>query len=479
MAGIVLTLAAHPQPLFSQRSTFRELQTFSEAVNLLLRNHLVETGIDEIVAAALAGALESMDPHSYYVSAAEWTRMQSSENGETGTLGISILNVDDMITVLAVSPSSSADRNGVRPGDRIVRIDSSPVAGMAEFEVALLLTGEDGTDVTLGIERGSRLQPLPFELEMEFAPFVQEAVRGVTMVDDSTGYLQLLRFVHRSTDDVREAIDDLKGDGAERIIIDLRHNPGGELHVAVEVASLFLPESSLVMETRGRKRDINQEKRTETRPRFPRIPLVLITDISSASASEALAAGLQENGRARIVGTPTFGKGLMQLSFHLGNGGVLFMTVGEMFTPNGNRIQREFRNRSMADYLDDAGEGGGVTPDVFVEQPPEIPPWWSVALSSGIVFAVADSVAVAAGDDGRVWQDRSLWEDMFVMPLLDRVNRELDITAQVDAATRNHIAEIMVGLGMRVKLGRERAGKMVIELDPFIEAAIHSFVSPN
>src|SRR5439155_712365 len=234
------------------------------------------------------------------------------------------------------------------------------------------------------------------------------------MVDSVTGYLRLEEFASTAADEVHNGMKQLRSMHAQRVILDLRANPGGIVVSAVEIASEFLPKNAVVFRTRGRKRDTDTTFVTKRDGEFREIPLVVLIDERSASAAEALASSLQDHDRAVLVGRRSFGKALMQSIFFLPSGDIVWLTVGRVITPSGRVIQRRYHGIGYEQYLSFAGRsgaeedtlavfktdagravrgGGGIVPDIVVPIIAPLPVWWSAAADSGFDDAVSDSVA--------------------------------------------------------------------------------------
>src|SRR5258705_251513 len=397
-----------------QRAAYEELQTFSGVLNHIRLNYPDSVSYTELVAAAIRGVLRSLDPHSYYVSRLEWQRRNALERGELFTVGLTVEDVEGVPTVLTIVPRSPAAKGGVLPGDGIVAVNDTAVAGLEIQTLELRLAGERGSKVRLLLERGPRLEPDTFSVTLKRNPFEVHSVSIVRMVDSITGYIRLDDFMGNATEEMHDGLGTLRDRHAKRIILDLRSNPGGVVVSAVEIASQFLRQNSVVFRTRGRKRDTDTTYVTRRDGAFRDIPLIVLIDERSASAAEALAASLQDHDRALLVGRRSFGKALMQSVFLLPSGDNIWLTIGHVLTPSGRFIQRRYHGIAYEQYLSFAGKsgaeedtttiyktdagrpvrgGGGIVPDVVVPITAPLPVWWSAAADSGFDDAVSDSVA--------------------------------------------------------------------------------------
>ncbi|HXI19707.1 MAG TPA: S41 family peptidase, partial [Gemmatimonadales bacterium] len=410
----VWALALLSAPLAAQ-SAYEQLQTFSSLLNQVRLSYVDSVTYAELVHAAIDGVLESLDPHSRFVSRDDGLRELAYEGGELAGTGLVLDDVDGALTVLTVLPRSPAARAGVGPGDRLLSINDTSSLGLSADEAGLRLLGEKGTRVRLLFERGARLEPDTLAVSLKYDLIKPVSVTATGMVDATTGYLRLSGFHEKSADEMEHAIKDLKGKGARRLLLDLRGNPGGVVIGAVEIASLFLPKQALVFSTVGRRQAANSEFRTGKDGPFRDLPLMVLLDEGSASAAEALAGSLQDHDRALLLGRRSFGKALMQQAFPIPpQGDLVWLTVGRIVTPSGRIIQRAYHGLKAAQYYSFAGRsgaardtqavfytdhrrpvrgGGGIEPDVAIPKSAVLPAWWGIAADSGWIEAVADSVA--------------------------------------------------------------------------------------
>lgn len=492
IAALVSLAAARP---VHAQDSYQELQRFSDVLNHIRANYVDSTTYRQLLHAAIDGMLRSLDPHSWYMSAEDNARFNALERGELAVTGVSIELEDGVATVLSVTDGSPADHAGVRPGDRIIKIDSVPTAGLSARAIALRLAGAKGSKVQVLIERGPRLEPDSVSVSVKRAmPKLTNYVSASLMIDSTTGYVRLSEFGERAAADVHDAVRHLRGQGATRLIFDLRGNPGGIVTEAVDLADEFLPAHSLVFTTRGRQPSINREYRTTGDGDFDKMPMVVLVDQGSASAAEALTGSLQDNDRAVIAGRRTFGKALMQTGF-LVSDGYVELTVGHVLSPSGRYIQRPYTGLQLEQYYAFAGDsawqdttrifhtadgrpvkaGGGIAPDVALPPPPGAPRWWTLAADSGWDEAVADSVASTLGTtlaDRAAWlRDSSAWTAKALEPFLTRVRARLHVAADVDASTRAAMARKLASETATVRWDEATGHALNIEHDPDVIAA--------
>jgi len=482
-------------PRAAAQGSYEYLQAFSSVLNHVRLNYVDSVSYPELVRAAIEGALRSLDPHSYYVSRADWERRSALERGELAITGIRLEDSDSATVVLSVWEESPADKAGVQSGDRIVAVDDTTVAGLRAADVELRLAGKKGSKVRVTLERGPALQPDTLRVLLKRDEFEIRNVSAPTMVDQQTGYARLEGFDADAARQLKDAIDRLRKDGAQQMILDLRGNPGGRVDQALEVANLFLPKKTLVFRTDGRKKSVDEDYLTTDDGKFRELPLVVLIDAGSASASEAVAGALQDHDRAVLVGRRSFGKALMQTVFVVHpTGDQVWLTVARIQSPSGRNIQRPYKGVKYAQYRSLAGHenpadtatfrtdggrpvhgGGGITPDVVVARP-GAPVWLSVAADSGMLTAVADSVAFTLPEDGAgrvAWLgDRARWEASLMPPLLDRVHRRLGLEVHADSTLRPWIARRLAARTAEVRWGKAAAVELRLRSDPDIVAAL-------
>ena len=483
----------------ASRSAYEELQTFSGVLNYIRINYPDSVGYSELVAAAIRGVLRALDPHSSYLSRVEWERLSALERGELYSVGLSVAEVAGAVTVLGVAPKSPAAKGGLLPGDRIKALNDTVVDGLDLRTVELRLAGDKGSKVRLRMERGSRFEPDSFHVTLKRAEIEQYAVSRVRMLDANTGFLRLDEFTGEASKEMHDALRKLRGQGADQFILDLRGNPGGSVIAAVEIASEFLPKGAVVFRTKGRKRDVDTTYVTKRDGRFRDVPLIVLINEGSASASEALAGSLQDHDRALIVGRRSFGKALMQTLFFLPHGDNVMLTVGRVLTPSGRFIQRRYRGlgyeqyRSLAGqsgadedtstvYRTDAGRpvrgGGGIAPDIAVPLSVRQPAWWGAASDSGYHTAVADSAAntLDASAAGRAaWVTASDQWRSLVPPFLARVRAGLGVAALSDSATERFLSRLLAARAAEVRWGADAADDFLLRTDATVLVAGSSF----
>jgi carboxyl-terminal processing protease len=340
-AGLFLVLSAGfiaPADSDFYQKVTRGIEVYGRVYKDVSVNYVDDIDPDKFMQAGIEGMLGSLDPYTTYIDQEDGDEVDLLTNGKYGGIGVTIGIRDGGVRVITVMDGYSAQRQGIVPGDRLLTVDGVAVAGKRPDEVRSLTRGEPGTEVTVTVEREGEARPLEFVLIRE-----EIQVRNVTyadFVEPGIAYIRLERFSRKAGDELRQSIKELKLKGEiAGVILDLRGNPGGLLDAAVDVVSKFVPRGTVVVRTKGRRPDADREYRTEEEPLLLTTPLAVLTDRGSASASEIVCGSLQDFDRAVIVGTRTFGKGLVQTILPLPYGAQLKITTARYFIPSGRSIQ--------------------------------------------------------------------------------------------------------------------------------------------
>jgi carboxyl-terminal processing protease len=384
MAVVLFAGFAVPADTSYLFSVKKNIEVFGRVYKEIATHYVDQVDPDRFMEAGIEGMLESLDPYTVYIEQGEGDEVDLLTNGKYGGIGVTIGVRDGGVRVISVMDGYSAQRAGMIPGDRIIAVDGVSVEGKKPDEVRGLTRGEPGTSVKVGVQREGEQAALEFVLLRE-----EIKLKNVTYADyiePGIGYLRLERFSRLAGEEVRQALKDLKVRGELKgVILDVRGNPGGLLDAAVEVVSKFVPRGSLVVSTKGRSSDADKAYRSQEEPMLGTLPLVVLTDRASASASEIVAGGIQDLDRGLVVGTRTFGKGLVQTVLPLDYGSQLKMTTARYYTPSGRCIQEiDYLRRdsngvfaktpdSLKSVFTTSGgrkvyEHGGITPDSVVEE---------------------------------------------------------------------------------------------------------------
>lgn len=328
---------------------YEKLKVFTEVLTLIQANYVEEVHSKDLVYGAIRGMLETLDPHSAFMPPEVYREMQVETQGSFGGLGIEITVRDRQLTVVAPIEGTPADRAGILAGDRIVKINGEPTKDMTLFEAVRKLRGPRGSQVTITIMREGFTEAKDFAITRETIEV--HSVRSFEL-GDGIGYIRMVSFQEKTARDLEQTLEQFQTGGVKAMVLDLRNNPGGLLSQAVQVADLFLQKGQLIVYTEGRARNQDLRFSAEHTKSLPQVPLVVLVNGGSASASEIVAGALQDHRRAVILGTTTFGKGSVQTVIPLNDGSGLRLTTAKYFTPRGETIQ-----------------GKGITPDIQVEPP--------------------------------------------------------------------------------------------------------------
>jgi carboxyl-terminal processing protease len=342
-----------------------QVRTFGRILALVEDNSIGKATSEDLVEDAIQGMLHTLDPHSNYLNREAFTEMRDEQRGMFYGLGIQInkRGPDQPLTIIAPIDGTPAAKAGLQPGDVIAKIEGQDTLGLTVQDAVRKLKGEKGTKVTITIQRVG--EGASFDVTLARDEIPTHSVAHAFMVRPGVGIVRISSFTSTTTSELDEALQKLKGQGMERLILDLRSNPGGLLDQAVGVASRFIPEGKLVVYTRGRIAGSDQDYTAKGDQRT-NAALVVLVDRNSASASEIVSGCIQDHDRGLVVGETTFGKGLVQRVIPLRDGGALALTTAKYYTPSGRLIQRDFSN--LDDYfldaeLDDDDSGAAVAPE--------------------------------------------------------------------------------------------------------------------
>jgi len=342
--------------LMERAAAAQEAESFDRAqlrrVTQIIEQRYVEPkSADDLYRMATHGMLGQLgDPNSRLVEAGSSTDLDVTLTGNYAGLGIRVAQVGDWVTVMSVISGTPAEREGLLPGDRIVGVDGENVAGWDESQVIERLRGPVGEPVDVRVARLGLLEPIDLTITREN---VHVPPVLAYRLDDRIGVVQLTQFSREARDEVRVAIEDLRRRGADRIVLDLRGNPGGLLEEGVAVADLFLPRGRTIVSTSSRVEDQNHVFLSEREPEFGDLPMAVLIDGASASASEIVAGALQDHDRALVIGAPSFGKGSMQTVYLLPGGHHLKLTTAAWYTPSGRSIQSNLADSETEPALTD------------------------------------------------------------------------------------------------------------------------------
>jgi len=337
---------------FSEDDTYEQLQKMEDTFLLIDRQYVEEVDPSALAEAAILAMLKELDPHSAYIDAGSIGRVQEDYRGTFGGIGIWFeAPLSDTAKVTSTIPDGPSETVGLMAGDRMIAVNDSSIIGMGSLEIQDLIKGPINTKVELTIKRPGVRNPIDFSITRATIPLY--SIDSSYMMDDVTGYIRIGRFALTTHDEFLEHAARLKGQGMERLVLDLRGNPGGIKKTAVEIADEMLGESGIIVTTEGRNPRENEIDRIEAGGLLTEEPVIILVDESTASGSEIIAGAVQDHDRALIVGRRTFGKGLVQRPFQLRDGSVVQMTVARYFMPSGRLIQTPYTTGELDDYYSD------------------------------------------------------------------------------------------------------------------------------
>jgi carboxyl-terminal processing protease len=393
--GLLVMTGATRQFYDSGKSLYLKLKVFSDIFEKIRTDYIDEKDPQTLLDSAVRGMVSDLDPHTTYFTREEFERWNRDFEGFSG-IGIYFDVLDGKITILSVIKEGPSEKVGLQTGDRIVSIDGESAIGMKRDDVPLKLMGPPGTRVNLMLERSGWTKPKAYSIVREEVHV--ESVADAFLLRPQVGYIGLARFSATTESEIEQALQKLELMGMKELLLDLRQNGGGYLEAAVKVADKFLPGGKRIVYTRGRIDDSSREYFSTERGTHPLIPMIVLIDRTSASASEILAGALQDWDRALIVGETSFGKGLVQNPYRFDDGSALLMTTARYHTPSGRVIQRPYGDKSESEYYGEIFDknwrqkelkktdraafktmilgrkvtgGGGITPDAFFGSDPD------------------------------------------------------------------------------------------------------------
>ena len=322
---------------------------YNEAVTAISSEYAGDIDYEKATQAAIQGMLSTLDPHSMYFPYSEFRKLKEDQDSRFYGIGVTIVQHRDGVYVQSAVENTPAGRLGLRYGDRILEVDGEDARDWTSEQVSKKVRGGKGEPVTIKVERAGSEAPLDFTLIRDSVPL--PSIRNAYMLRPGTGYVGLTGgFQSTSDEELREALDKLRSQGMRQVILDMRGNPGGLLNQAIDVASEFLPRGQVVVSVKGRTEysDPIVYKSTGSDPED--VPLVILINRGTASASEIVAGAIQDHGRGLIVGETSFGKGLVQHVFLLPFNTGLTLTTARYYTPYGRSLQRDYSSGSLYDY---------------------------------------------------------------------------------------------------------------------------------
>ncbi|MBI5206442.1 MAG: S41 family peptidase [Candidatus Firestonebacteria bacterium] len=333
-------------------SIYENLKVFSDVLSIVQESYVDEITAQKLVKGAIRGMIGTLDPHSQFMEKEEYRDLKIQTKGEFGGLGIVVSIEDNILTVISPIEDTPAFRAGILAGDKIIKIEEEYTQNMTLYEAINKMRGDPGTDVTISIFRDGYPDLIKFTLTRAKIPITSIKY---SMLENKIGYIRLTEFKSKSGEELEKALEDLEKQGMQALILDLRHNPGGLLNVAVEVTNKFISRGRLIVYTKGRIEGQNMQFFADKEPTHPNFPLAVLVNMGSASASEIVSGAIQDWNRGIIIGTKTFGKASVQSIIPIDESSALRLTTAKYYTPSGKCIH-----------------GEGITPDIIVDMSPEL-----------------------------------------------------------------------------------------------------------
>lgn len=390
VVGATLIGGVYGERLFGspvQNDLQRRLKEYTELISAVAHWSAEDIGTEKLVYSSIEGMLRNLDPHSAFLEPRDYAEMQDRQKGTFFGLGILVTKRNNQVTVITPLENTPAARLGIRAGDIISEVEGQATDEMPLDEVVRKLKGPKGTTVHIKIMRVGMKEPIPMSIVRAAIP--TNSISSVLMVKPEIGYIRIKDFTYTTVREFDEAIAKLQKQGMKKLILDLRTNPGGLLDAAVGIADHFVDKGSMIVYTRGRTPDSVQEFTAPGKHQRLDIPMVVLINHGSASASEIVAGAIQDHDRGLVVGQTSWGKGLVQSVYTLQYGAGLALTTSKYYTPSGRNIQRDYSSiydYYVADFTEtpddkplserevfstDTGRkvygGGGITPDVIVK----------------------------------------------------------------------------------------------------------------
>jgi len=386
------------QPLFSGDSVMDQTRKFSDVLSMAVKNYVEDVDTQKLTEAAIKGMLDELDPHSVYITAKDMQKVEEEFRGSFDGIGVEFDIVNDTVTVVSPIIGGPSEALGILAGDKIVKINDTTAIKLTRETVPKRLRGPKGTVVKLHIKRSGEKDLLVFDVTRDKIPM--NSVDASFMIDGTdVGYITANRFSATTHDELMRAVENLRSQGMKKLMLDLRYNPGGYLDQAFKIADEIVPAGKKLVYTKGRRPEFDEDFWSTEGGALENIPLIVLINGGSASASEIVSGAVQDLDRGLVVGETSFGKGLVQRQYPLGDGSAFRLTISRYYTPSGRLIQRPYEDKAKyyggegreegeegdninhdADdstnkrpkYKTAGGRtvfgGGGITPDYIVKQ---------------------------------------------------------------------------------------------------------------
>lgn len=331
-------LYSSPKTTEEKYPLYKNLELFADVLTIVQKSYVKDLSAKDLIYGAIRGMINSLDPHSQFLEPEEYKEMKIETEGEFGGLGIEITIKDRFLTIVTPLEDTPAFNAGLKAGDKIIKIDGESTEDITVNQAVKKLRGEPGTKVNLTILRPGKKEFMEFSIERTYIKI--ESVKDVQILENSIGYIRITQFQESTADDTKKALEKLLPESKQGIVLDLRNNPGGILDSATDIAGLFIEEPKLIVSTKGRLHDQNQEIKSNNKDAIKDTPLIILINKGSASGSEIIAGAVKDWHRGVLVGTNSFGKGSVQSVLPLRDGSALKLTTATYFTPKGTDINK-------------------------------------------------------------------------------------------------------------------------------------------
>jgi len=342
LAAGILIGATMANPSSNKDTVLEGITRIKEILLQVDQNYVEEVNSDKLVNSAIKGIIKELDPHTSYIPAKDLEMVSADLKGNFEGIGIEFNIFNDTLYVVAPLSGGPSETAGLQSGDKIIAVDGKNIAGvgLTNRQVHENLRGEKGSEVELKIMRSGLKEPVDYKIIRDKIP--QFSVDVSYMVNDEIGYIKVSRFSATTYNEFMEALNKLKDEGLQKLILDLQDNPGGYMDKAISMADEFLKDNAMIVYTKGKEKRYNSEARAIKEGKFEESPLIVLINEGSASASEIVSGAIQDNDRGLIVGRRSFGKGLVQMPVPLKDGSELRLTISRYYTPSGRSIQKPF-----------------------------------------------------------------------------------------------------------------------------------------
>jgi len=368
----------------SKEDLYNQVELFSDAISVIRNEYVDEVDSKKAIYGALRGMLSSLDDFSQFMDQDEYKELTSEAKGEFGGIGVEITLKEGIITVITPMAGTPAELAGIKPGDKIVRINGSTTKDMRLSDAVKIMRGEPGTQITLTVWREKEEKVL--DISIKRANIKINSIKDAYLIEGKIGYIRLVEFQEKCARNLEAALKALEGEGMDSLILDLRNNPGGLLESAIDISEKFIPKDEIIVSTKSRLPAQNAVYKSKGVLTHPSYPLIVLVNEGSASAAEIVAGAIQDNKRGLILGAKTFGKGSVQTVIPLKDSSALRLTTAHYFTPSGKSIsnhgvipdvavdleESESRKKPSSDIFEKMNDGKDAKGELKVPRPKEV-----------------------------------------------------------------------------------------------------------